>query len=1228
MYLKKIHLAGFKSFADPVQFDFDPGTSAVVGPNGCGKSNVVDAFRWVLGERSAKGLRGSEMLDVIFKGTSKRAAHSRAEVRLLFDNEDGTLPIETAEVEIGRILLRDGTSEYEINRRRCRLKDILAIFADTGIGADGYSVLGQGQVDSFLNANAQERRKIFEEAAGISSFRKQRSETINRLDRSERELTRVTDQLSEIERRIRSLKMQAGKARKFVEDRDRFRHVSTVLAADDVERLNYEQESLKFRLSWRNTLRELIAEVSTQLDSSVEKVRNDIEVLHRQLEEVRQVETEKRVALQGIEGRRAQMKDQQDQGHIRNEDRQRQLEELVIVEEDYRQRRTEARSRIREAITELRQLRQLLAELKKDHALQLSKQEELDSTIRDLKDQDLGLVFEQSRLRNSMASHEGDLRGQDAIRERRTSEDLENRKQQSEVEVQIEDHEIRIREAHASEHEMMLQAETLRFEIGCRTDILGGARKKLTEVRGELESSHGRLQLLKDLEENLEGLSKGTQGMLNSEAPAAGDIRGLLARLIEADPETAHMVDAVLGRILETVVFQGRTPIEQRIRAITGILEGEAVNFVSLEDDLKAHTSREHGKLPADVETLAARVNCERLCRPIVDALLDEVLVAQDLNDALELRKSFPGHRVVTTEGHVIEPWGAVKIPAVNKSGLVSRQVEMNHLKDRVAELSSDLEEVSQQGDSLEESIAARQGELQRLEREMSRSKLEAEHALGERKRCRETLKRISDRRSSLKVDIQKAEQLTSELKTLKDLASQQLADIDAKKAQIVSKLESSEKALEPLAENLSLLESQIQTKSLEATRAQERISSDWREQRRLADEMEQRLVQRERILKDIVSEQNQIDLSIEDLKKLDTEETRLQSELATASEGRNELDVRLNSARSTRGQFEKKVKECRVRGDQIREGRESDLLAENECKVRIEGIQEKIKDDLEMDLEEAPIEEWRALLIEEDESSEDFSNRLRSDYQSLQDRIRRNSNVNLQAVEELETEESRFEEITGKIEDLTQSRDLIMEAIATLDDQCRTLFHESFEKVRGHFQEIFSLMFNGGTADLRLDDESDPLEAGIEVIAKPPGKRISSLRLLSGGERALTAISVIFALFKTRPSPFCILDEVDAPLDEQNTRRFVRVLQEFAQNSQFLVITHSRVTMAEAERLYGVTMEEQGVSRRVVVKIDDAEDWMSTNADEYKVGDRTKSKGGKSIFDRGGSAVASDPVI
>ncbi len=1228
MYLKSIHLSGFKSFADPVQFDFDPGTSAVVGPNGCGKSNVVDAFRWVLGERSAKGLRGSEMLDVIFKGTTHRPALSRAEVRLVFDNESKTLPIDTAEVEISRILTRDGNSDYEINRKSCRLKDILAVFSNTGIGADGYSVLGQGHVDSFLNANAQERRKIFEEAAGISSFRKQRSETTNRLDRSERELTRVTDQLSEIERRIRSLKMQAGKARRYVEDRDRFKHVSTVLAAWDVDQLEFEQKSLNFRLSWRNTLRGLIAEVATRLDASVESVRNAIEGLHRELEEVRQIETEKRVALQGIEARRIQMREQQDQSRRRNEDRDRQLEELSHVEEDYRQRRSDARQRIRESLIELRKLRTLIDHLKIDHSVELAQQDELDKKIHDLKDQDLGLVFEESRLKNSIASHEGDLRGQEAIRERRSTEDLDYRKQQSEIEGQIEGLEKKIRDSHNREHELLIRVESLRMEINQRTDILGGARKKLTEVRSELESSHGRLVLLKDLEENLEGLSKGTRDLLGSEAPAAGDIRGLLARLIEADPNTAKMVDAVLGRILETVVFQGRTPIEQRIRAITGILDGEAANFVSLEDNLDAGKRSGDLELGPGVVTLASRVGCEQLCRPIVDALLDEVIVATDLDEALRLRQQYPGYRVVTADAHVVEPWGAVKIPAVNSTGLVSRQVEMTQLQERVDILSSDLEELSHQGDALEESILARQGELQRLEQESGRAKLEAEHALSERHRCRETLKRISDRRASLKVDIEKAEQLTSELEQLKSAAQSKLVEVDHRRKSVATELESSEEALEPLAEKLSQLEGGIQSRSLEATREQERISSDWREQRRLADEMDQRKSQRERILTDIVDDEKLIEKLDVDLVSIDGEEKSLGVELSKATEDRTVLDQRLDEQRSQRGRLEKRVKECRHRGEQIREGRESDLLAENECRVRIEGIQDKIREDLEMDLSEAPVDEWRVQLVGEEETESEWVDRLRKEYQQLQDRLRKNTNVNLQAVEELETEESRFSEISGKIEDLTEARDQIVQAIELLDNECRTLFKDSFEEVRTHFQEIFSLMFGGGTADLKLDDEEiDPLEAGIEVIAKPPGKRISNLRLLSGGERALTAISVIFSLFKTRPSPFCILDEVDAPLDEQNTRRFVRVLQEFAKNSQFLVITHSRVTMAEAERLYGVTMEEQGVSRRVVVKIDEADSWMNDNADQQSQAS-PRSKDAKSIFDRGGSPVTADPQI
>ncbi|MEE2889586.1 MAG: AAA family ATPase [Planctomycetota bacterium] len=708
MYLKTISLSGFKSFADPVDFDFDPGTSAIVGPNGCGKSNIVDAFRWVLGERSAKGLRGSEMLDVIFKGTKTRSALSRAEVRLLFDNEDKLLPIETSEVEIGRILLRDGTSEYQVNRRRCRLKDILAIFADTGIGADGYSVLGQGRVDAFLRANSQERRKIFEEAAGISNFRKQRSEAMNRLDRSERELTRVTDQLTEIERRIRSLKMQAGRARRFLQDRDRFREVSSVLAAQDVDQLTKERERLTFRLQWRNTLREMLSDLTGILEAQLDDYKSKLEGTHRLLDEARQSETEKRVSLEGIGTRRSQLEEQRRHSISRNEERHKQLKDLVRVEAEYQDHCLEIRNRVKKGISDLRQVRTDLEHQVEACRVHFIEREELDTRIRESKDRELGMVFEETRLRNSIAAFDGDLRGQETIRERRLAEDLEFHSQQQDLEDMITRHDEVILSAAESERSTTSAARKLKSEVEQRTSLLDESRKRLSALRADRESREGRLRFLVELEESLEGLGKGTQKLLNSDAPAAGDIRGLLARLIEADPDTARMVDAVLGRTLETIVLQGRTPIEDRIRAIEEILAGETATIVSIEDEIGRGVSTPD--VPSGVETLSSRVECDVICRPIVDAILGHVLVAGDLTEALQLRNRFKEYRVVLQDGTVIEPWGAVRISASSRGGLVSRRVEMSQLRNSMEEAHSHLEQVSEQGDSLEESISSSRG--------------------------------------------------------------------------------------------------------------------------------------------------------------------------------------------------------------------------------------------------------------------------------------------------------------------------------------------------------------------------------------------------------------------------------------------------------------------------------------------------------------------------------------
>ena len=1210
MYLKRIFLSGFKSFADPIEFEFDEGTSGVVGPNGCGKSNVVDAFRWVLGERSAKGLRGAEMLDVIFKGTRNRPALSRAEVRLLFANDDRVLPVDASEVEIGRILLRDGTSEYQVNRKRCRLKDVLAIFADTGVGSDGYSVIGQGKVDAFLNSNSKERRRIFEEAAGISSFRKRRSEAESRLARGERELTRVTDQLSEIERRIRSLKMQAGKARKYIEDRDRVRMVSTVIAAHEVDELSEEEARVSFRLQWRNTLREMLADLAGSIEVEIDEIGARLEAAHRKLDITSRRETERRVAIEGIDARRGQLDDQKNQASQRNESREQEIQRLLEVEREYQERRVEVRERLRNTIVLLRKCRIDLADQEALQGRLLEERDRLDSGIRTHKDRDLELVFEETRLKNTVVGLAGDLRAQDTIRERRLLEESEFSHQLVELGEATGRHDAHIIETLELERSANSAADRLREEVEKREAVLDKARGHLAALRSDNESREGRLRFLAELEDNLEGLGKGTRKLLNSTAPAARDIRGLLARLIEADADSARMVDAVLGRVLETVVLQGRTPLDNRIRALTDILDGESISIVSMENLLE---NREKPILPAGATTLAARVQCESICRPIVDALLGEVLVETDLDSALELHRKAPGYCIVTHDGTVIESWGAVRIPASTKVGLVSRRVEMNRLRDSMEEIRSRLEEVTGQELALEESISARRGEIQRLEQEAGRARIEADHARREKDKALESSRRIEDRRAILRKDLQQAHDHYNEMVVLKKSAGSDLDRLSIEREELRKELAGEELRIAPLDEQLAQLDSELQGLRLTATREQERIASDWREQRRLADEVEQRRLQRERISREIVADEKRCEGYRSQVEDLGVEEKTLRQELEEIARSRVDHDRQLEVCRQEKIAAEKRRKECRTQGETIGEAREGDLLRAKECTVRIEGIRERVLEELEISLEEAPIEEWRAQLFEETEPTADDYVGLRKEYQEIQSRMRRNANVNLQAVEELESEETRHSEISVELEDLTRSRDLIREAIETLDEQCRSRFITSFEEVRANFKEIFSMMFGGGVADLELEEDEDPLEAGILVKARPPGKRISSLELLSGGERALAAISVIFALFKSRPSPFCILDEVDAPLDEQNTRRFVKVLQEFAKSSQFLVITHSRITMVEAERLYGVTMEEEGVSRRVVVKLEDANRWVEDKipASERKVPLRT----GRNLF-------------
>ncbi len=1195
MYLKKLTLAGFKSFADPVEFLFHPGTTAIVGPNGCGKSNVVDAFRWVLGERSAKELRGNEMLDVIFKGTSRREALNRAEVSLLFDNEDGLLPIEFSEVEVSRRLHRSGESEYLINGQHCRMKDIHALFADTGIGTEGYSVMEQGNLDAFLNASAQERRKIFEEAAGISRFKRQKEQTLRRLERSERDLERSQDRLAEAETRVRSLKIQAAKARRYVEDRDRVMRVRAVLSTEEIDSLRSQREALTFDLFLIQLRRGLLTRLSEETDTGREDARASAEGAAQSLTALRNEEMELRVELEGIGQRLEHAAERRAEIDDATRRRDEQGEELLRSENQYGEQRAEIRAQVLESIATLRASRERATTVAAQYrALEVSRRA-LEEQVHLTKDEALSRIYRETQLSNDRTALESERRSLESMRARRVTEAEEFETSISELIRSAEGLRSGRDEATERARTARRDAELLSAEIASRTALLDENRGRLASLRGDFEEGQGRLRFLMELEQRREGIGEGARRLLAARSPLGRDVVGLLAGGLEVDPELAPAVDAALGIDGETVVLSGELQLDDRLRAIQRDVEERGVTFVQVEGLGADPPPRE--SLPEGCTRLVDHLRIEPRMRDVIRALFDGVLLCTDLAAAERARRSIPRcRRCVLRDGTVIEAWGAVRLPTRGGHGLVSRRIEIRGLGARIDALEAELDDARAHGDALEETIQARVAETRRMQESAQRLELEVEHSerlLGEN---REESARLGERRD---VVIAELAELSAQDSSLAGELSTKISELETTirvRAEIEAQILKFEAERDPLDAQLDEIEAETSRVRVETTQTEERLVARRREQMRVQSELEERRNRRRRLLEE--GERDQ-----ERLRRLTGEEGKDRGRRETLAKSLSELGGRIEGAAEENAAAKERLVSAeglltRIRDEDavLREHREERLLAENERRVRIDGIREKLAEELDVDVQELPIDEWREQIVAEI-GAEGLIERLRTELDSLQSSLRKNANVNLQAVEELEGAEERRDHLATQILDLEEAKTTLLETIETLNERSRELFLTTFEQVRGHFRELFTTVFNGGTADLMLEEGVDPLEAGVEVMARPPGKKVTSLRALSGGEKALTAASVLFALFRTKPSPFCILDEIDAPLDESNIRRFVRVLERFSTESQFLIITHSRVTMGEAERLYGVTMEEEGVSKKVAVRVD-------KNTDEQAITD------------------------
>jgi len=1246
MYLKTLEIHGFKSFADKTLFEFAQGVTGIVGPNGCGKSNVVDAIRWVLGETSAKALRGGEMADVIFNGTEKRQPLGMAEVTLTMADCEGPLKVDFNEVALTRRVFRDGRSEYRINGTLCRLKDIHDLLMDTGIGRTAYSIMAQGQIDQILSSKPEERRAVFEEAAGITKFKREKKEALRKLEFTEANLLRVSDVLAEQERRMNSLKRQVAKARRYQALAADTRVLDTHLGHKKFVELTAERDELTVSirgLEVRDT------ELEMQLpakEEAVTEARTAARIFEGALAELRQRLNEHRNALNSAAGRMAF-----------NDERKAELE-----------------SRIRQNHEDIAATREKLAQQEFDF---IAANESLDQLSRIIAEKEIQLAEQETRTKGTREERE---RIEAALRETRSEA---NRTQtiiasmQAKIESalsQFESNRERARQLADEEQRLNLELEEFRAEqsrIASDVDATGSQLADLEETfqsaerayqhtRGDLDAARtaaiesnkilaqrsARFDAVRQLVESGEGFEKGTQSVLaglGQPDTFKPGIHGVLASFIEAENTCARAVEAVLGSHLQAVLVQDQATAEAIISRLTEKQLGVAA--VIPETFIPHATGTQMEALPEGATAWALdRIKSDKRISAVIERLLEKVLIVPNQATALRLRPGHPGITFVTLAGVILTGEGMLRggtgaegttsvLELANEVRTLANEVENlvqsdEAARQRVSDLESRLEQLREDVELSRERLQRQKVELSTLQGQLSLASREVENfetklenvkwergALDQRDRAaaegREQMEgELAAARDRLEALENEARRLQSESDSVVRREQDIVEELNELRTDLAVERRSKQSAEEqqkPMEARLSELREVAIRRETEIATFDQRIEAAHGENARLAEECESHRAEVEDLQMEINTRSEGRNILIEAIETAETQLAAVRRDHAKVNEqkGREEiastkLDLRLDSLVTTiqeRHQIDLATFEpdahallasiASQKALQGRGGRQSIVSGEESEETDDDDMPTVVIDGTTDETIEIPGE----ILGEPDW---DFVESIVADIKRRLDAM---GPVNLDAIEEYEELEERYTFLKNQHDDLVNSKSELLEVIERINTETQRLFSETFAQVKINFREMFKELFGEkGEADLTLLDESDPLESGIEVIAKPPGKKLQSITLLSGGERSMTAVALLFSIYMIKPSPFCVLDELDAPLDESNINRFVKVLDRFIDHSQFIIVTHSKRTMARADVMYGVTMEEFGVSKPVGMRLTNSDGGATKN--------------------------------
>ncbi len=1180
MYLKRIELQGFKSFADKTNIEMKHGITTVIGPNGSGKSNISDAIRWVLGEQSIKSLRCSKALDIIFAGTQNRKSLGFAEVSLVFDNTDGGLPIEYTEVTVSRKIYRTGETGYYINKVACRLKDVLELFMDTGIGKDGYSIVGQGKIDEILSTKSEERRHVFEEAAGIVKYRARKQETEKKLEQTKLNLLRINDILSEIEGNLEPLHIQSEKAKKYLNLRDELKSIEVGLFLYNIDQNKAELEKIiddekitKEQCDTEETRLERIKMVKEQLKEEIDEITTKIE----QMSNIG-FETQKEIEMLNADisvskTRIANNEENQNRFLAEIKEKNQRLQELEEEEKQKEEKRENLRKNKEKFANELKQKEEELNNLTKKLS---SKELEIEQYKKQVEENTDNKYEKQARIQEQEINFENDEKRQKQVKQeiQNTISELDNTRMRKE-EISKEFYEI-----ESTRNKNLRELEDISKQKLEANDKIKIYQTKLNTLTNELRMKESRHRFLIETEKEKEGYTKSVKTLLRDcekDFELKKGVEGVIANLIEVPENLQTAIEMSLGAAIQNIVTEDEQDAKKLVEYLRKNNIGRA-SFLPISSVKGKKLEKIKGNEKGVIGIASDLVKYNKKYEQVILNLLGRTVIVDNMETAIKVAKeNSHSFKIVTQEGDIINPSGAITGGSIMKKtvNILGRGKEIEKLGKEIIDLNEKIKKVESEKEEYESSIEGILEVAQTLEKQLQEN--EINYATGKQKV------------QSFEDEIKKIETRLQKLKNEQETLEKQKQEATTKKAEI-------QKEIETLTEENNKL-SQIITEYAELNKDNQKYIDDlnfditnlkisvssFDESESSINEIKERIKQEiEANNQSIQNKENEILQSEQEIQNLENSIKGTLEKIAKMKENVKNSSTKIEELKQDRTNKNEKL------------AKQEDLVTEKfkiiedlkgqivKIDVKKTKTQESITDTINKLWEEY---ELTPNSVEGYQKPENISNTKRQ-VNELRTQMKEMGSVNIESIEEYKKIKERYDFMSEQRLDLESTMSKLRKIITDMTSIMKNQFQEKFKEINQNFGEVFAELFGGGKAEVKLEDENNILECGIEITAQPPGKKLQNMLLLSGGEKALTAIALLFAILKINPAPFCVLDEIEAALDDVNVYRYADYLKKFAQHTQFLVITHRKGTMEAADSVYGVTMEESGISKLLSMKL------------------------------------------